>query len=131
MGAHELGRDGKPEPRPARAGQALERLEQVARAFSGRPGPVSDTSITTTAGIQSCAGISRTSQLKRTKPPALSPAIQDHRHDCACDFGSSGQAHGCPVHFVLEEVHGIDSSRFQKVSKRLDTKEDQRRAASK
>jgi hypothetical protein len=45
--------------------------------------------------------------------------------------GWPGQAHGCPVHFVLEEVHGIDSSRFQKVSKRLDTKEDQRRAASK
>ena len=42
-----------------------------------------------------------------------------------------GLTHGCPVHFVLEEVHGIDSSRFQKVSKRLDTKEDQRRAASK
>jgi hypothetical protein len=42
-----------------------------------------------------------------------------------------GLSHGCPVRFVLEEAHGIDSSRFQKVSKRLDTKEDQRRAASK
>jgi hypothetical protein len=45
--------------------------------------------------------------------------------------GWPGQAHGCPVRFVLEEAHGIDSSRFQKVSKRLDTKEDQHRAASK
>jgi hypothetical protein len=45
--------------------------------------------------------------------------------------GWRGKPKGCPVHFVLEEAHGIDSSRFQKVSKRLDTKEDQRRAASK
>jgi hypothetical protein len=37
--------------------------------------------------------------------------------------------HECPARFVLEEVHGIDSTRFQKVSNHLDTKKDQRRAA--
>jgi hypothetical protein len=45
--------------------------------------------------------------------------------------GWPGQAHGCPVRFVLEEAHGIDSSRFQKVSNHLDTKKDQHRAAPK
>jgi hypothetical protein len=39
------------------------------------------------------------------------------------------RVHGCPVRFVLEVAHGIDSSRFQKVSNRLDTKKDQHRAA--
>jgi hypothetical protein len=38
-------------------------------------------------------------------------------------------SHERPAQFVLEEVHGIDSSRFQKVSNRLDTKKDQSRAA--
>jgi hypothetical protein len=42
-----------------------------------------------------------------------------------------GLSHGCPVRLVLEAAHGIDSSRFQKVSNRLDTKKDQHRAASK
>jgi hypothetical protein len=37
---------------------------------------------------------------------------------------------GCPARFVLEKAHGIDSSRFQKVANRLDTKRGQRRAAS-
>jgi hypothetical protein len=32
-----------------------------------------------------------------------------------------GLSHGCPVRFVLEEAHGIDSSRVQKVSNHLDT----------
>jgi hypothetical protein len=31
---------------------------------------------------------------------------------------------------MLEEVHGIDSSRFQLVTNHLDRKRDQRRAAS-
>ena len=49
MGAHQLGRDGEPEPGAAGAGRALERLEQMRARLVGQPGPVSDTSITTTA----------------------------------------------------------------------------------
>src|SRR6266704_1365884 len=36
--------------------------------------------------------------------------------------------HKCPARFVLEEVHGVDSTRFQKVSNQLDTRKDQGRA---
>ena len=50
MGAHELGGDGEAKPGAAGAGRALERLEQMRAAPSvEKPGPVSDTSITTTA----------------------------------------------------------------------------------
>jgi hypothetical protein len=34
-----------------------------------------------------------------------------------------GQAHGCPARFVLDEVHGIDSTWFQLVTNHLDTEE--------
>src|ERR1700692_3004242 len=44
--------------------------------------------------------------------------------------GLPGQAHERPARFVLEEAHGIDSTRFQLVTNHLDTKRDQRRAAS-
>src|ERR1700680_3573969 len=44
--------------------------------------------------------------------------------------GCPGQAHERPARFVLEEAHGIDSTRFQLVTNHLDTKRDQRRAAS-
>jgi hypothetical protein len=63
--------------------------------------------------------------------PGLVPGIHALLAGVQKRRGWPGQAHGCPVRFVLEEAHGIDSSRFQKVSKRLDTKEDQHRAASK
>jgi hypothetical protein len=43
--------------------------------------------------------------------------------------GSPGQAHECPARFMLDEVHGIDSTRFQVVTNHLDTKRDQGRAA--
>ncbi len=43
--------------------------------------------------------------------------------------GWPGQAHGCPARFVLEGVHGIDSTRFQLVANHLDTRGDQSRAA--
>ena len=43
--------------------------------------------------------------------------------------GWPGQAHECPARFVLEDVHGIDSIRFQVVANHLDTKKDQHRAA--
>ena len=49
MGAHQLGRDGEAEAGAAGAGRALERLEQVRARLLGQPGPVSETSITTTA----------------------------------------------------------------------------------
>ena len=49
MGAHQLGRDGKAEAGAAGAGRALESLEQMRARPLGKPGPVSDTSITTTA----------------------------------------------------------------------------------
>src|ERR1700693_3358834 len=41
-----------------------------------------------------------------------------------------GLTHERPARFVLEEAHGIDSTRFQLVTNHLDTKRDQRRAAS-
>src|SRR5882724_10078653 len=36
--------------------------------------------------------------------------------------GWPGQAHGRPARFVLEEAHGIDSTRFQLVTNHLDAK---------
>jgi hypothetical protein len=36
--------------------------------------------------------------------------------------GCPAQGHGCPVHFVLAEVHGIDSTRPQRNANHLDTK---------
>jgi hypothetical protein len=36
--------------------------------------------------------------------------------------------HKRPARIVLEEVHGIDSTHFQKVANQLDAKEDQGRA---
>ncbi len=36
--------------------------------------------------------------------------------------GWPGQAHGCPVRFVLEEAHGIDSNRVQSFATQLDMK---------
>src|ERR1700737_4776768 len=44
--------------------------------------------------------------------------------------GRPGQAHGCLARSMLEEAHGIDSTRFQLVTNHLDTKRDQHRAAS-
>src|SRR5260370_15686158 len=41
-----------------------------------------------------------------------------------------GLSHWRPARFVLEEAHGIDSTRFQLVTNHLDTKTDQRRPAS-
>jgi IS4 transposase len=32
-------------------------------------------------------------------------------------------SHGCPVRFVLDEAHGVDSTRFQLVTNHLDTRE--------
>ena len=49
MRAHQFRRDGEAKARAARARRALERLEQMRAGFSAMPGPVSDTSITTTA----------------------------------------------------------------------------------
>jgi hypothetical protein len=43
--------------------------------------------------------------------------------------GCPAQGHGRPARFVLDEVHGIDSTRFQKVANQLDTRKDQGRAA--
>lgn len=37
-------------------------------------------------------------------------------------MSSSALLHGCPARFVLEEVHGIDSTAFQLVANHLDTK---------
>ena len=48
MRAHQFGGNRKTKAGAAGAGRALERLNRSARAFSGTPGPVSDTSITTT-----------------------------------------------------------------------------------
>ena len=48
MGAGQFRGNGKAEA-CARPGRALERLEQMRAGFSAMPGPVSDTSITTTA----------------------------------------------------------------------------------
>jgi IS4 transposase len=36
-----------------------------------------------------------------------------------------GQAHACPAGFVLDEVHGVDSTRLQLVANHLDTRRDQ------
>src|SRR6267143_7126004 len=44
--------------------------------------------------------------------------------------GWPGRAHGCLARSVLEEAHGIDSTCFQLVTNHLDTRRDQRRAAS-
>jgi hypothetical protein len=38
--------------------------------------------------------------------------------------GWQGQAHGCPVHFFVVQMHGIDSIRFQRVTNHLVTKKD-------
>src|SRR3984893_15120017 len=45
-------------------------------------------------------------------------------------MSSSGLTHGCPARFVLEGVHGIDSTRFQVVANQPDAKRNQSRAAS-
>ena len=37
-------------------------------------------------------------------------------------LSSPGLTHGCPARFVLEEVHGVDSTWFQLVANHLDTK---------
>src|SRR5215831_4479117 len=42
--------------------------------------------------------------------------------------GWPGRAHECPARFVLEGVHGIDSTWFQEFANQLDTRKDQRRA---
>src|SRR5712691_531157 len=39
-----------------------------------------------------------------------------------------GSTHGCPARFVLDGVHGIDSTRFQEFANQLDPRKDQRRA---
>jgi hypothetical protein len=39
------------------------------------------------------------------------------------------ELHGCPARFVLEGVHGIDSTRVPEVCESLDTRKDQSRAA--
>src|SRR5215510_9642030 len=44
------------------------------------------------------------------------------------DVDGRDNAHKCPARFVLEEVHGVDSTRFQKVSNQLDTRKEQGRA---
>src|SRR5260370_15928287 len=44
--------------------------------------------------------------------------------------GCPDQAHGCLARSMLEEAHGIDSTRFHLVANHLDTKKDQHRAAS-
>src|SRR6058998_1763000 len=49
VGAHQFGDDGEPEPYTAGAGRAWNASNKCARAFSESPGPVSDTSTTTTA----------------------------------------------------------------------------------
>src|SRR5260370_15251740 len=41
-----------------------------------------------------------------------------------------GLSHGCLARSMLEEAHGIDSTRFHLVANHLDTKKDQHRAAS-
>jgi ABC transporter substrate binding protein len=41
-----------------------------------------------------------------------------------------GLTHKCPARFVLDEVHGIDSTRFQLVTNHLDPRRDQSSAAS-
>jgi hypothetical protein len=48
--------------------------------------------------------------------PALTPCFGKKRR------GWPGRAHKCPARFVLEGVHGIDSTRFQLVANHLDTK---------
>jgi len=45
--------------------------------------------------------------------------------------GRPEQVHGCPARFVLDDVHGIDSTRLQLVSNHLDTNGGQRRATAK
>jgi hypothetical protein len=52
------------------------------------------------------------------------------RHGRATLSGSPGQAHGRPARSVLEEMHGIDSIRFQLVTNHLERKKDQRRAGA-
>ena len=49
-------------------------------------------------------------------------AIHFERFDEAASRGWPGQAHGCPVRFVLEEAHGIDSNHFQSFATCLDMK---------
>src|SRR5713226_9586433 len=44
--------------------------------------------------------------------------------------GCPAQGHGCLARSMLEEAHGIDSTRFHLVTNHLDTKRDQHRAAS-
>src|SRR5215470_20056776 len=41
-----------------------------------------------------------------------------------------GLTHGCPARIVLDGVHDVDSTRFQEFANQLDTRKDQRRAAS-
>jgi hypothetical protein len=56
--------------------------------------------------------------------PWLDPRVHLSWHE----DGLPGQAHDCPARFVLEGVHGIDSTRFQEFANQLDTRKDQRRA---
>src|SRR5450631_4510480 len=52
----------------------------------------------------------------------LVPAIHVFLADMPLRRGCPGQAHGRLARCVLEEVHGIDSTRFQLVTNHLDTK---------
>jgi hypothetical protein len=47
--------------------------------------------------------------------PALVAGIHVFSASPKRRHGWPGQAHGCPARFVLEEVHDIDSARFQLV----------------
>src|SRR6266849_9961859 len=64
----------------------------------------------------------------RTQPsaklvmPGLVPGIHALTVSEREKRGWPGQAHERPARFVLEEAHGIDSTRFQLVSNHLDTK---------
>jgi len=40
---------------------------------------------------------------------------------CKTRRGCAGQAHGCPARFVLDGVHGVDSTRFQWIANQLDS----------
>src|SRR5713226_4818954 len=52
----------------------------------------------------------------------LCPAIHVFLAATPLRRGCPGQAHGCLARSMLEEAHGIDSTRFQLVTNHLDTK---------